>query len=113
MVNLHSIYADAGRLTEAAAVALESVGVVERLGLQRRKGVWCRCDAAVVLTQLGRHDEALALLDQAQDLAPQGIDQLRTDLTRGLLMVRLGRFDEARTALERARRAGDGCSTGS
>ena len=42
MVNLHSVLFDHGHLEESAEVALESVRVVETLGLQRRKGVWSR-----------------------------------------------------------------------
>ena len=54
MVNLQAALYDHGRLEEAAELALESVRVTEALGLQRRKGVWSRCDAAQVLLVLGR-----------------------------------------------------------
>ncbi len=62
IVNLHSVYLNAGRLREAADVAIEGIEVVEQLGLQRRKGVWCRCDAAQSLLMLGENDHALDLL---------------------------------------------------
>jgi DNA-binding CsgD family transcriptional regulator/tetratricopeptide (TPR) repeat protein len=106
MVNLQSTYFDAGRLEESAAVAVDSVGIVEKLGLQRRKGVWCRCDAAQALTLLGRHDQARRLLEEAFDLLPQGVDAVRTDIAYGQLLLRLGRLDTAQEHLERARRAG-------
>jgi ATP/maltotriose-dependent transcriptional regulator MalT len=106
MVNLHSVQLYAGRTEEAAEVALESLAVVERLGLQRRKGVWCRCDAAHALVMLGRLDEAERLLDEAQELMPAGIDAVQTDVMTGRLLLRRGRLEDARTCLERARRDG-------
>ena len=106
MVNLHSILFDHGRLAEAAEVALENVRVTETLGLQRRKGVWSRCDAAQVLLLLGRLDEAGQLLDEARQLQPQGIDAFRTDSVEGQLWLRRGDVDRARTLMERAESAG-------
>jgi DNA-binding CsgD family transcriptional regulator/tetratricopeptide (TPR) repeat protein len=103
LVNLLSVYDDAGRLSEAVAVGLESITVVDKLGLLRRKGVWCRCETSHALLLLGRHDEALRLLDEAIALAPQGVDAVYTDISYGQLMVRLGRFVPAREHLERAR----------
>ena len=102
LVNLHSILYDHGRLAEAAELALENVRVTETLGLQRRKGVWSRCDAAQVLILLGRFDEAGRLLDEARLLQPQGIDAFRTDLTDGMLWLRRGDLDRARALMERA-----------
>ena len=58
MVNLQSCLFDFGRFDEAAEVGLESVQVTDQLGLQRRKGVWSRCDAAQTLLVAGRWDEA-------------------------------------------------------
>jgi DNA-binding CsgD family transcriptional regulator len=106
MVNLHSVFFDHGRLAEAAEVALENVRVTETLGLQRRKGVWSRCDAAQVLLLLGRLDEAGQLLDEARQLQPQGIDAFRTDSVEGQLWLRQGDVDRARTHAERAEVAG-------
>ena len=106
MVNLHSILFDAGRLEDAAEVALETVGVVETLGLQRRKGVWSRCDAVEVLLMLGRLDEAGRLIDEARLLQPQGVDAFRTDVMDGQLWLRRGDLHRARSVLERAETAG-------
>ena len=106
MVNLHSVLFDAGRIEESAEVALESVAVVETLGLQRRKGVWSRCDAVEVLLILGRLDEAGQLMDEARLLQPQGVDAFRTDVMDGQLLLRRGDVDRARSVLERAEAAG-------
>ena len=87
-------------------VALESVSVTETLGLQRRKGVWCRCDAAQVLILLGRLDEAGRFVDDARQLQPQGIDAFRTDVVDGQLSWRRGDVELARAMLVRAEAAG-------
>ncbi|SOE02437.1 helix-turn-helix transcriptional regulator [Blastococcus haudaquaticus] len=106
IVNLQSVLFDAGRYTEALDVARRGIVVVEHLGLQRRKGTWCRCDAVDCLIALGRLDEAHAVLDDADALQPGGIDALRVSGMRGLLALRQGRLGVARTVLEEARRAG-------
>ncbi|MET0765438.1 MAG: AAA family ATPase [Blastococcus sp.] len=112
VVNLHSVLFDAGRFDEALAVALGGIATVDQLGLQRRKGVWCRCDAVDALIVLGRFDEAEALLREAFALHPEGIDAVRAHGMRGALALRRGRLDEARRELERslrlARHAVDG-----
>jgi ATP/maltotriose-dependent transcriptional regulator MalT len=106
LVNLQSVLYDHGRFEEAAEVALENVRVTEMLGLQRRKGVWSRCDAIDVLLALGRFDEAALQVDEAWQLQPQGIDAFRTHLEEGHLWFRRGDLDRARTALEQAEAAG-------
>lgn len=104
IVNLHSVLLDHGRLQEAADVALEGIPVVDGLGLQRRKGVWCRCDAAQALLMLGRIEEALDLADQAWELSPDGIDAVRTSLVHGQALLRMGDLVGARSHLERTHR---------
>jgi ATP/maltotriose-dependent transcriptional regulator MalT len=106
IVNLSSVLFDAGRFPEALAVALGGIATVEQLGLQRRKGIWCRCDAVDALLVLGRSDEAEALLREAFALHPEGIDAVRAHGMQGLLALRRGRLDEARSALLRSRTLG-------
>jgi DNA-binding CsgD family transcriptional regulator/tetratricopeptide (TPR) repeat protein len=106
LVNLQSVLFDAGRYTEGLEVASRAVEVVEHLGLQRRKGTWCRCDAADCLIALGRLEEAQAVLDEADSLQPGGIDALRVAGMRGLLALRRGRLGEARAILQRVRTDG-------
>ncbi len=107
LVNLNSVYLMDGRMAEAAATALEAVRVGDELGLRRRKGVWCRCDAALILLTLCRFDHAERLLVEAGDLDPQGVDAFRLDLVEGQLRLRQGDLDRARAILERGRsRAG-------
>jgi ATP/maltotriose-dependent transcriptional regulator MalT len=106
LVNLQSVYYDIGRYAEAAEVALENVRVTETLGLQRRKGVWSRCDAVEVLVALGRLDEASSLVEEGRQLQPQGIDAFRINVVEGHVLLRRGRLDEARALLERAEAAG-------
>jgi DNA-binding CsgD family transcriptional regulator len=107
LVNLQGVYLLDGQMAEAAATALESVRVGDELGLRRRKGVWCRCDAAQVLMLLCELDEAQRLVAEARELEPQGVDAFRVDLVEGQLRLRQGSLDEARSALERGRaRAG-------
>ena len=90
-------------MAEAAEVAQEGIAVSDRLGIERRKGVWCRCDAAEALTALGRYDEARQLLEDGAALVPLGVDALRTDYLTGHVLIRVGEFDAAAEHLERAR----------
>ena len=106
LVNLGSALWAGGRVHEAAEVALESVRVGDELGLRRRKGVWCRCDAASLLALVGRSDEIGPLLEETRELNPQGVDAIRVDLVEGLIRFRQGDLARARQLLERARDAG-------
>ncbi|MCW2739602.1 MAG: helix-turn-helix transcriptional regulator, partial [Blastococcus sp.] len=106
IVNLQSVLFDVGRFAEALEVARQGITVVDQLGLQRRKGIWCRCDAADCLIALGRYSAAATVLDEAAGLQPGGVDALRLTGMLGLLALRRGRLAEARTSLEEARLLG-------
>jgi DNA-binding CsgD family transcriptional regulator/tetratricopeptide (TPR) repeat protein len=112
IVNLFSVLFDVGRFEQALQVARDGIGVIDHLGLQRRKGVWCRCDAVEALLVLGRHDEAAVLLEEAVALDAGGIDALRTHQVRGVLALRRGRLEEAERELELAHRLGPGVTDG-
>lgn len=99
-VNLHTVLMQAGRFEDAATLGQESLDVVERLGLLRRKGVWCRCDLTGTYLVLGRHSAARELLDEAETLDPAGIDRINVDLLTGILDCRTGRHDDARRQLQ-------------
>ena len=106
IVNLHSVLFDAGRFTEAAEVAVDGIAVIDRLGLQRRKGVWCRCDAVESLTTLGNVGQAAELIEEALALDPDGIDRVRVRMIRGRLLLRRGALADAEADLQWARAAG-------
>jgi DNA-binding CsgD family transcriptional regulator/tetratricopeptide (TPR) repeat protein len=112
IVNLHTVLLDAGRIEEAASVALDGLEIVRGLGLDRRKGIWCRCDAADALISLGRWAEAEQLTDEALSLDPAGVDAVRAHEVRGSLSVQRGELNEADRhlgeALRRAERVTDG-----
>ena len=112
IVNLHSVLYDAGRYAEALEVALRGVATVDQLGLQRRKGTWCRCDAVDALVVLGSYDDAQVLLDEAEGVDPGGIDRVRLQAMRGLVALRRGSLvaagDLLRDALDRGRSIVDG-----
>lgn len=116
IVNLSSVLFDTGRLEEAATVSVEGIDRVRELGLDRRKGIWCRCDAADAYLELGRWGEVERLTDEALQLEPAGVDAVRTHMVRGQLHLRRGELEAARRHLEEARgRAGrivDGALTG-
>jgi DNA-binding CsgD family transcriptional regulator len=102
IVNLHAVLFDAGRYDRAAQVAVDGIDVVDRLGLQRRKGVWCRCDAAETLATIGRVGEAAALVAEARSFGPEGVDLVRVDLVEGLGLLRAGTAAQALPALRSA-----------
>src|SRR5919107_5637960 len=99
IVNRHSLLFDAGRFAEALAVARRGVAVVDQLGLRRRKGTWCRCDAIDALLVLGDFAAVDQLVAEALAVQPEGIDLVRLQMLRGRLALRRGRLDEARARL--------------
>ena len=106
IVNLADVYRSCGRMEEAVEVAIEGVEVSDRLGIERRKGVWCRCDAAEAMIALGRYDDARTVLDEAAALVPEGVDKLRMHYLVGHLLIRVGDFDGAADHLAQALASG-------
>jgi DNA-binding CsgD family transcriptional regulator len=88
-----------GTLERALAIAREGIDACDRLGLARSHGSDLRAWAAAFLIELGRWDEAAALLSTADSRAP-------VHLGSGTLAMRKGRFAHARTELDRAAASG-------
>lgn len=102
VTNLGIVLFLAGRWEEAALTLLEGVGLIDELGLRRRKGVWVRASAAHALIRLGRWEPAQTLIEEAFDLDPEGIDLLALRWRYGLLRLLRGDVDTARTNLRAA-----------
>ncbi|HEX8581232.1 MAG TPA: AAA family ATPase, partial [Acidimicrobiales bacterium] len=90
------------RADEAVAAALEGAGRAEALGLRRCYPVRLRVLAATALFSAGRWDEADALLDRAAAERPSGVAAADLALARASLWTELGRFDDARRAVDSA-----------
>jgi DNA-binding CsgD family transcriptional regulator len=89
-----------GRHEEAIELAMAGIEETIALGHVRMFGAHLMANAAEDLYRLGRWDEAVALIRQAQDANPLGINQiLAQELSGRLAMVR-GRLDEAATSLD-------------
>jgi DNA-binding CsgD family transcriptional regulator/tetratricopeptide (TPR) repeat protein len=85
----------AGALERTLEVAVAGIDVCERLGLARSHASDLRARAALVLLELGRWDEADAVVRSAE---PRGLPLL----ARALLAMRRGHLDRAELELERA-----------
>ncbi len=102
MVNLCSVLYLAGRWQEATEVVEDGITLVDELGLQRRKGVWTRCDAADLAIRCGRWQRAEELLDESLGLRPEGVDLVRVRFESGLLALRRGDLSRAEAELDAA-----------
>jgi DNA-binding CsgD family transcriptional regulator/tetratricopeptide (TPR) repeat protein len=94
----------AGRLKEAAAVALDGIQQARRLGLARFYGPFLACNATAALVALGRWD-------QAERVSRQGLEVAASDATlipllplRATLELGLGDLDAAEARLRTLRR---------
>jgi DNA-binding CsgD family transcriptional regulator/tetratricopeptide (TPR) repeat protein len=104
--NLTRVLDVAGRTAEALAEADAGFVEVERYGLARSFGVPLLTAAARMRFELGRWEEAEALLERARSLAPLPVARIGVEVAVARLEVARGRFDAARVALESARSAG-------
>jgi DNA-binding CsgD family transcriptional regulator/tetratricopeptide (TPR) repeat protein len=91
------------RLDEALRLALEGIELSRRVGLARDYGVSLQTNAAAALYGLGRWDDALAILGEAEQTNP--IEMAAIDLHQGYarLLVSRGEFTGAAGHLETAR----------
>ncbi|GAA0466105.1 helix-turn-helix transcriptional regulator [Paractinoplanes deccanensis] len=103
--NLMVSLENSGRLEESVRVALDGVDRARRSGLEHtRPGGVLANNASAVLTQLGRWDEAIALI--ADLVADRPVRQsLYPRLTLAEIDVARGRFDQARERLTAIREA--------
>ena len=105
LVQLASLRLLQGDLAAAERAGQEAVRVFEgRFGEGHADLAWARSALAEVLVDVGRLDDAAALLakaDAVQHAGDPGDDfHARTEVTLGLLALRRGRADEARPHLE-------------
>jgi DNA-binding CsgD family transcriptional regulator len=92
----------AGRLEEAAQAALEGRRVARRLGLERAYSPLLEANAALALFELGRWEQAAALVDAAERRAPRGIMELGVLTEAMRLNIAKGDFARAQQQLDRA-----------
>jgi DNA-binding CsgD family transcriptional regulator/tetratricopeptide (TPR) repeat protein len=92
------------RLDEALALALEGIELSRRVGLAGDYGVSLQTNAADALFDLGRWEEAEALLHAAADRNPIEMAAIDLHQCRAKLHVGRGSYDEATEHLEAARR---------
>jgi DNA-binding CsgD family transcriptional regulator len=91
----------AGRSEEGLAVALEGRAKTEA---SNRTQAWLSLQAVEILIDLGRLDEAEALMPRQDDRPAYGMYLTNLDLRRGELALLRGDHDTARTVLEEAGR---------
>jgi tetratricopeptide (TPR) repeat protein len=94
----------AGRLTEAATVALDGLHEASHLGLARLYGPLLAYVAIEALLALGRWDQAERVSRQALETAPSDHVSVQLLLARAALELGLGDLDAAQARLQAARR---------
>ena len=94
----------AGRLEEAAAVALDGIGEARRLGLGRFHGLLLANNATEALLALGRWDQAEQISRQGLEVAPSDAASVPLVIHRAALELGRGDLDHAETRLQAARR---------
>jgi DNA-binding CsgD family transcriptional regulator len=112
VIDFHRAYANlstglqvCGELEASVACAVEGVAWAKGRGLWRLQGAFLEANAAAALMDLGRWDEARAMLDIRDRPITEGVALLNHALTAGVLSVRTGRLGEARRLLAPARAA--------
>jgi DNA-binding CsgD family transcriptional regulator len=92
----------AGRVEESIAVALEGIGAVRKLGLDRALGDFLRAEVAGRLLRAGRWAEAETRMEELSQRAPTGLAAALLHERRGLLRVERGEFEAGARDIERA-----------
>jgi DNA-binding CsgD family transcriptional regulator/tetratricopeptide (TPR) repeat protein len=104
-INNHSdVLLSAGRLEQAATVALGGLDEAHRLGLARFDGPVLASNATEALVALGRWDQAERVSRQGLEAAPSDATLVPVLLLRAALELGLGDLDAAEARLQAARR---------
>jgi DNA-binding CsgD family transcriptional regulator/tetratricopeptide (TPR) repeat protein len=101
--NLASLLDRVGRTEASLEAARDGFAIAERLGVARTYGGILLGHAAKALINLGRWDEAAAVLDQGLDLDPRGRPAIWLRINEARLDTNRGRFDAAARELREAR----------
>jgi DNA-binding NarL/FixJ family response regulator len=104
MVNRSDLLIGAGRLDEAATVAMAGIDEARRLGLARHSQPILACNAAEALVALGRWDQAERVSAEALELAPPDPASAILSLGRAALELGRGNLDAAEAHLQTAQR---------
>jgi DNA-binding CsgD family transcriptional regulator/tetratricopeptide (TPR) repeat protein len=94
----------AGRLAEAATVALDGIEEAHRLGLTRAFGPFLACNATEALVALGRWEQAEQVSRQALETVLSDAVSVPLLLARAALELGRGDLDAAQARLQAARR---------
>jgi DNA-binding CsgD family transcriptional regulator/tetratricopeptide (TPR) repeat protein len=94
----------AGRLEQAAKVALDGIPEARRLGLARTFGPVLTANATEALVALGRWDQAEQLSREGLETSPSGPDYSALPLARAAVELGLGDLDAAQARLQAVRR---------
>jgi ATP/maltotriose-dependent transcriptional regulator MalT len=101
-IDLSHLLTMAGRLEEAAQVALEGCEVASRLGLERQHRPMLETNAAGALFELGRWEDATRLVAAAAQRCPSGVTEMAVLAPSAELAIAQGDFARAQQQLDRA-----------
>jgi DNA-binding CsgD family transcriptional regulator/tetratricopeptide (TPR) repeat protein len=103
-VNLSSVLEDAGQCEEAVSVARAGIEHAGRTGLMRTCGRVMAANGADALENLGRWDEALALLSGVEDEPTDAVGAAAIEAARGRIALARGNLEVAGADLSKALR---------
>jgi len=95
--NLASVLESCDQLEESADLSFEGSAWAKTVGVWRTYGAYHECNAASVLIQLGRWQEAREALDRVASITMEGVLLFNWAVNAGLLSVLQGRLGDART----------------
>jgi DNA-binding CsgD family transcriptional regulator/tetratricopeptide (TPR) repeat protein len=104
--NLGTILEVGGFVEEALAVSLAGVDAIRRYGSELSFGMFLAVNAAAMMIELGRYDEAGGLLDHYVSQVLPGVSTIQLHDTRAHLAILTGDLDAARHHLSIAQAEG-------